>query len=59
MKTYTCMFGCGHEVTTSEVPQDIRWTDGHICKFKEFNPSPGEEIILPDDPRWETLGNDE
>lgn len=26
---------CGHEVVTVERPEPIRWTDGHVCYFRE------------------------
>lgn len=31
-KVYTCN-SCGHEVTSQEKPEKIRWSDGHVCFF--------------------------
>lgn len=26
---------CGHEVAAFEKPANLRWTDGHVCRFEE------------------------
>jgi len=38
---------CRHEVVAENRPSDIRWTDGHVCRFIEaydetFDHDPGE-----------------
>ena len=27
---------CGQEVHSAEKPNPIRWTDGHVCSFSEY-----------------------
>ena len=28
-------YKCGHEVLAKERPKEIKWTDGHVCRFKK------------------------
>jgi len=34
MKEWECV-KCGHVVLADERPEPIRWTDGHVCYFRE------------------------
>jgi hypothetical protein len=36
MNDYQCLT-CGHEVLANEMPQPIRWSDGHVCHFVQQN----------------------
>ena len=46
-KEWRCM-ECGHEVHATEKPQPIRWDDGHVCYFAEYEEPDYSEL----DPAW-------
>ena len=33
-KTWICSI-CKHEVLSTEKPDPIKWSDGHVCNFEE------------------------
>ncbi len=36
---------CQHEVVADERPQPIKWTDGHRCTFRKFEPAQALPIV--------------
>lgn len=34
VKKWEC-FHCGHVVYAKDYPMDIKWSDGHVCRFNE------------------------
>lgn len=43
MHLYQCK-KCGHEVVSKEKPDNIRWTDGHVCIFSMAESNFEEEM---------------
>lgn len=43
MDLYICS-KCGHEVLSAGRPENIKWTDGHVCCFRKAT----EEEAHPD-----------
>ena len=35
---------CGQEVFSAEEPNPIRWTDGHVCSFSEYEEPCSSEL---------------
>ena len=35
---------CGQEVVSKEKPNPIRWADGHVCSFSEYEKSDYSEL---------------